>query len=167
MAPSTLERLKCSVAEWQEMKETGEGFAVLADEQIKAIRGKLFSLEAMIKLFSQVGFGLTMKQRNREAWGILTEDASDPGRYRWTQFQRDGFTGHCTHDTPELCLGDMVDEGYIVPDQGALDRLYGTPEWERGTRITAIIQACNAGLMSWEEANRQASEIKQLFLEVA
>jgi hypothetical protein len=98
---------------------------------------------------------------------FLTEDASDPGRYRWTQFQRDGFTGHCTHDTPELCLGDMVDEGYIVPDQGALERLYGTPEWERGTRITAIIQACNAGLMSWEEANRKAYEIKQLFCDAA
>lgn len=52
-------------------------------------------------------------------------------------------------------------------NQGALDRLCGTPEWQRGSEITAIIQACNAGLMSWEEANRKAIEVKQRYQEVA
>ena len=167
MAPSTLESLRNSLAEWQEMKGTGDGLAVLADEQIGVTQRKIISLESLIALFAMHGVGLTLKHRNREAWGVLTMDASDPGRYRWTQFQRDGFTGHCTHDTPELCLGDMVDDGYIVPDQGALDRVYGTPEWERGSQITAIIQACNAGLMSWDEANRNAMEVKQLYQEAA
>lgn len=167
MFPSTLEALRESVADWQATKETGEGFACYADEMIERSQGKIIALESVIDLFAKHGLGLTLKHTNRESWGVLTKDASDPGRYRWTQFQLDGFSGHCTHDTPELCLGDMIDDGYIVADQGALDRLCSTVEWERGSKITAIIQACNAGLMSWDEANRKAAEVKQQYQEAA
>jgi len=167
MAPSTLEGLRKSLSEWKAEKESGEGLAVIADEVIGTIEGKIISLEKLMADFTHYGLGLTLKHHARDAWGVLTEDASDRGRYRWTQFQRDGFTVHCTHDTAEYCLGDMVDEGYTVLDSGALDRLCGKPEWQRGTEITAIIQASNAGLISWEEANRRAIEIKQKYLEVA
>lgn len=167
MAPSTLDRLRKSLADWQETKESGEGFACLADEMIESIQGKIITLETVVGLFAVVGLGLILKHHNRDAWGVLTEDASAPGRYRWTQFQRDGFTGHCTHASPELCLGDMVDDGYSVLDSGALDRLYGTAEWLRGTAITAVIQACNAGQISWEEANRKAKEVQLQYREVA
>lgn len=167
MVPSTLESLRESLADWLAAKETGEDFACLADELISRTQGKISSLELLFGLFASHGLGLTLKHQDRDAWGVLTEDASEPGRFRWTQFQRDGFTGHCTHDTPELCLGDMLDDGYTVLDQGALDRLCVTREWQRGSQITAIIQACNAGHMSWEEANRRAAEIKQQYQEVA
>lgn len=167
MFPSTLENLRESLADWQAEKEAGHGLACVADELMGMIQEKIISLELLTKLYAEHGLGLTVKHRSREAWCVLTGDASEPGRYRWTQFQRDGFTGHCTHDTPELCLGDMMDDGYTVLDQGALERLCGTPEWQRGTEITAIIQACNAGLMSWEEANRKAAEVKQQYPEAA
>lgn len=167
MAPSTFEGLRKSLSEWKAEKESGDGLAVIADEVINTIERKITSLELLMAEFTQHGLGLTVKHHARDTWGVLTEDASDRGRYRWTQFQRDGFTGHCTHDTPERCLGDMVDEGYIVPDEGALDRLCGKPEWQRGTEITAVIQASNAGLISWEEANRRAFEIKLKYPEVA
>jgi hypothetical protein len=167
MFPSTLENLRESLADWQAEKQAGHGLACVADELMSMIQEKIISLELLHQLYTTHGLGLTLKHRNREAWCVLTEDASAPGRYRWTQFQRDGFTGHCTHDTPELCLGDMMDDGYTVLDQGALERLCGTPEWQRGSEITAIIQACNAGLMSWEEANRKAVEVKQRYQEAA
>ncbi|WP_137887474.1 hypothetical protein [Pseudomonas sp. 2FE] len=159
MRPSTIESLHESLAMWQEMKETGEGLAFMADEIIEEIQGKISSLEYLLGQLAIHGTGLTLKDSKRDAWGIVLPDASQAGRYRWQAFQRDGFTGHCTHDTPELCVGDMLDDGYTMVDLGALDRLATTVEWQRGMEVVAVIQACNTGLLSFEDAMRKREEI--------
>ena len=160
MLPSTLDELQNSLVWWREMEETGEGLACIAGELIDGIERKICALKSVIELYRQHGMGLILKHSERDTWGILSEDASDAGRYRWTIFDKDGFSGHCTYDTPVLCLGDMVDFGCVAHDPGALERMSVTEQWRQGSEITAIIQACNAGLISWEEANRRAEIVK-------
>ena len=58
----------------------------------------------------------------------------------------------------------MLDDGYALLDMGALDRLSGTAEWQRGMEIVAVIQACNAGQLSFEDAMRKREEIYSRYL---
>ncbi|WP_047229972.1 hypothetical protein [Pseudomonas brassicacearum] len=167
MRPSTVKSLKDSLANWGEMKEEGGAFAEYADEMIEQFQVKLILLEYLLCQFFIHGIGLTLKHRSREAWGVLVPDASEQGRFRWQAFQSDGFTGHCTHDTPELCIGDMLDDGYALLDMGALDRVSGTAEWKRGMEIVAVIQACNAGQLSFEDAMRKRTEIYSRYAKAA
>ncbi|MFC0668589.1 hypothetical protein ACFSKY_23200 [Azotobacter chroococcum] len=159
MRPSTPERLKASLRDWLEMKETGEGLACCADEMIEQIQAKLAVLEQLLGELAAHGMGFTLKHGQHDAWGMICPDASEPGRYRWQAFRRDGFTGHSTFDSSEQCLGDLVDNGYTLPDPGALDRLADTVEWQRGMEVVAVIQACNAGRMSYEDALRAREAI--------
>lgn len=159
IAPSTVERLKESLASWREIKAEGKSFGAIVDEMIEQQQAKLECLVSLLDLFAIHGIGLTLKHHRLESWGIVLPDASQPGRFRWQAFQRDGFTGHCTHNTPELCIGDMLDDGYTVLDMGALDRLSATVEWARGMEIVGVIQACNAGMLSFEDAMQKREEI--------
>lgn len=159
MRPSTVESLKESLATWLEFESSDGGHQALANQMAREIERKIISLESLLDLYTHHGLGLTLKHCRSELWGILAADASEPGRYRWTIFSKDGFQGHSTQDTPELCIGDMLDDGFTIPDMGALERLAGTTEWQRGMEVCAVIQACNAGLLSWQEANNRYAEI--------
>ena len=156
MRPSTVASLKQSLRDGRQVLLDGGPFAVCAGEVIEKTQAKLFLLEYLV---GQLDVGLTLKHCRRDAWGIILPDASQPGRYRWQAFQRDGFTGHATFDSMEECLGDMVDDGYGAPDPGVLDRLASTIEWRRGMEVVGLIQSCNAGLLSFEDAMRQREEI--------
>lgn len=160
MTPSTLEGLRKQLADWNEIEASKDGFASLAGEVIQRVQGKISLLTSLLEQLDAFGMGFTLKHGSMESWGIILPDASDPGRYRWQGFREDGLTGHCTFDTPQLCLGDMLDDGYEHPDPGALDRLAATPKWARGMEVIAVIQACNCGLISWEEANQRHAQIK-------
>lgn len=82
MRPSTPERLKASLRDWLEMKETGEGFACHADEMIEQIQAKLAVLEHLLGELAAHGMGFTLKHCQHDAWGMICPDASEPGRYR-------------------------------------------------------------------------------------
>ncbi|WP_173425591.1 hypothetical protein [Stutzerimonas stutzeri] len=167
MRPSTVESLKESLAIWQELEAGDLAQRSLVTEMAGEIQRKILSLESLLGLYAVHGLGLTLKHCRTDSWGILSEDSSEPGRYRWTMFGKDGFTGHCTQDTAELCIGDMLDDGFMIPDMGALERLSCTTEWQRGMEVCAVIQACNAGRLSWQEANDRYAEIDQRYRSAA
>jgi len=159
MRPSTLESLQESLSIWKEWVESEAPKCNIASGMVGEIQGKIHLLEYLLGEYRRHGIGLTLKHHERDFWGILLPDATEPNRFRWQGFQRDGFTGHCTYDSAELCIGDMLDSGLCIVDLCALDRLSCTLEWERGMAIVAVIQASNAGLISWDEANQKHAEI--------
>ncbi|QCT95436.1 hypothetical protein FEV13_00360 (plasmid) [Stutzerimonas degradans] len=167
MRPSTVESLKESLASWHELVGLDLAQQGLIKEMAGDIERKIASLESLLDLYAQHGLGLTLKHCRSDSWGILSEDPSEPGRYRWTLFGKDGFSGHCTQDTAELCVGDMLDDGFTILDMGALERLSGTVEWQRGMEVCAVIQACNAGLIDWQEANNRYAAIDQRYRSAA
>lgn len=167
MRPSTVEGLREQLADWKAQQDEGGPLAHFAQEVIEGIERKLSLLNSMIEAFKGDPLGFTLKSRSQDFWGVILPDASDVGRYRWQGFRADGFTGHCTFDTPELCLGDMIDSGLEIPDQGALDRHANTPTWLRGMEMLAVVQACNSGLISWDESCKKREEISARYEQAA
>lgn len=167
MRPSTLDGLREQLSDWREQQAEGGPMAFFAQEVIDGLEGKLSLLLSLIDAFQVSPMGFTLKHPSQDSWGIILPDASQPGRYRWQGFRADGFTGHCTFDTAELCLGDMVDFGLKVPDPGALDRNASTQTWQRGMEMLAVVQACNSGLISWDESCRRREEISSRYPQAA
>lgn len=109
------------------------------------------------------GPGYTLKHSEQNRWRVVLADPTEPGRFRWLEFDENGFSGHYIYDTPNECLGDMVDGGFVVPDHEALERHSDTPEWRKGSAITAVIQASNNRLINWKQALEQIAEIRATY----
>lgn len=131
----------------------------LAAESLPSLREKRNLLQRHLEQAKAEGRGYTLKHGQRDAWAMYLMDATEPGKHRLQEFQRDGFIGHVTEDTLEACIGRMVDLGYVVPDPKALERVGQTLEWSRGCEVVSLIARCNAGDISWEEACRRREEI--------
>ncbi len=102
------------------------------------------------------GFGLIFANDTGDQWTIIFEDMSEPGRYRHQVFTNRGFLSHHTFDTIEEVIEDVVDLGYRTPDPTALDRLCNTDDWIEGSRMGALIQQLNAGLIDWTQFTSHA-----------
>lgn len=102
--------------------------------------------------FSEQGLGLTLKSRN--AYCVLLEDATEPGRYRYQMFNSSGFIGHLTRDTPEEVLLEAFRDGFRdIESSDVLGQFCGTVEWERGTLINDLVRQVNQGEISHKEAS--------------
>ncbi|MGM8936613.1 hypothetical protein ACS8E9_17330 [Pseudomonas neustonica] len=164
MRPSSVEGLKRSIEQWtRDLSSERAAFASLAKEMLESFQADLPVLESLIEQYQAAGLGFTLKHRSMESWGFVLRDATEPGRYRWQEFKAFGFIGHHTHDTPEECVGDMFDSGYITPDPVALDRLSAEPEWHRGMAVTLVIQQMNSRQIAWEEGHRQIENINATY----
>ena len=55
---------------------------------------------------------------------------------------------------------DAAEQGFVIPDDDAPRRIFSLASFECGNRIAAVIQASNAGRMSWAEALAAADRIR-------
>lgn len=164
MRPSTPESIQESLDIWVAwMSKPQKALAREAREIVAELREKKTLLESLLIELKTSGLGLTLRHKTQQRWGLILSDATEPGRFRWQEFGPDGFTGHHTHDTPEECLGDMVDCGYSHLDEGALCRLSSTALWRKGMQVTCVIQAANARLLTWEQAHQRIMDINATY----
>lgn len=101
--------------------------------------------------FNAHGFGLTLANDDRTQWTIVLEDMSEPGRFRHQTFNTRGFYGHYTSDSIEETIEDAIDMGFRTIDNGRLEELCATEEWDEGTRVGALIQQLNNGQIGWNQ----------------
>jgi hypothetical protein len=75
---------------------------------------------------------------------VLLPDASEPGRWRFSVFDEDGFRSHRTFDTRNEAMAEMADDGFHEPDRGALGKMSTTDRWAIGERKTKLVQTINS-----------------------
>lgn len=86
--------------------------------------------------FLEVGFGLTLKSKDRDAWFVILEDPSHPSQYRWQGFDRRGFITHATRSSTDSVIEDAVNCGaYEIVDSKTLDAISSTAQWAEGMQI--------------------------------
>ena len=95
--------------------------------------------------------GREYKHRHREAWAFVLRDAGEAGAWRIQYFDRNAFSGHFVWQTMLDAAEALVSEGFTKPDDGVLDRLSGTAQWERGMYAAALIQLYNRKLITMDE----------------
>jgi|LSQX01.2.fsa_nt_gb hypothetical protein len=160
MRPSTIESLDRMI---ESIEAQPEEYLLGHTEILQDLRHRRHLLEKFLREYTGPGF--TLRHRSQERWRTVLADTAAPGRFRWLEFDVNGFSGHHTYDTQEECLGDMVDSDFEIPDPDALERVSGTPEWRKGTAITAVIQAVNSRLLTWNKALEQIEDIRRAYEE--
>jgi len=78
-------------------------------------------------------------------YAFVLPDASQPGKWRISYFDKNGFSRHESEKTRESAQVSLVTEGYTIEDKGALDRLAATKEWAKGTAYADLIMKLNKG----------------------
>lgn len=125
--------------------------------RVKAIvherREMLNALRKILRL------GLILTNTDHDSWALFLEDASTQGKVRYQTFDAKGFHGHLTHNNLDEALQDAFQSGYRYPDDGALERVAGTPEWETGMAIQSVRDDYNRGKITWDQMFARIAEI--------
>ena len=110
---------------------------------------------------SSAGDRACLRHRSREEWAIFLADASEPGRFRYQVFSRDGFLMHCTSDTPAQSVEEALEGGFIHPDPEAPGLIFTTGRFQDGNEVTSIIAELSARKISESEADARYEAIRR------
>lgn len=129
--------------------------AANCQDVIDSINRDAKAFQAILSAFSVYGYGLTLANDAGTQWTVILQDMSEPGRYRHQSFDQRGFFGHFTMDSLEDVIEDAIDQGYRTIDNGRLEALCTTDEWQEGSRACALLHQLNNGAISWNEFTAQ------------
>jgi len=104
--------------------------------------------------------GIEFQHRTQDnRWAFTLPDASVQGSWRIQYFDWDSFVSHHCERTFLACIDSMAQEGFVVADPGALDRLSVTPRWKRGVEVSSLIQRLNAREITHERFSQLQAEL--------
>jgi hypothetical protein len=108
--------------------------------------------------------GIEYKQPDREKYAFVLPDASRPGKWRVSFFDKSGFSYHEVADTSAAAAEEMVRLGFTQKAAGCLDKLAETREWALGTDMADLLFRLNAKQLSWAEYASQSQALNNRFI---
>lgn len=102
-----------------------------------------------------------VKSKHREAWQMILADASEPGKWRIQTFDARGFTGHMVFRDKQEAIEYAATHDYFERDDGALDRLFDTPAFQRGLFSADLIRRIGMGQITFEQGNAELAQYDQ------
>lgn len=124
--------------------------ANLAKRHIRKIEGEAFKRDLLTRYAGNLA-GVELGNESGTQFAVFLPDASEPGRFRYSCFDKRGFFSHATFDTYEDALNSAWLAGFRVQVDNRLQSLCMTQDWAVGSRKTAAIQAVNLGKLSYEQ----------------
>lgn len=106
---------------------------------------------ASIGLVDEVA--IVRHEDSESRWVMILADASSQGKWRTQSFDKNGFGGHMTFNTKELAIENAAGMGFTVRDDGALDRIQDTHEFQRGLYAADLILQYNMGQIDMAQFN--------------
>ena len=85
--------------------------------------------------------------------------SNEPGRFRASYFDKNGFYSHETHDTLQQVAKEVADQGFTKPSPGKLDELAVTRSFQLGNEKATLTGEMNAGNITWQERQSRAEEL--------
>ncbi len=105
--------------------------------------------------------GVELSDTSKSRFAVFSEDASEPGRIRYTCFDERGFFGHTTRDTYEEALNEAWVDGYRAESYGVLANFAGTKAFADGIEHTHKIARVNQGEPWSSDSQYQVSQSKR------
>lgn len=115
-------------------------------------RPKQIAFQRLMSAYDGEPIGAECKARTREAWAFVVPDMSGSEyAFRVQYFDEDGFSGHDCHASLVKAVEDMLGQGYLTLDAGALDRCASTVRWALGVKRAGIRMKFNCGQISFQQ----------------
>lgn len=136
-------------------------------DALARVRSKAFELhlarihqakQRAIEQIADVGECAIVSNKAGTQWQMILQDASEAGKWRIQTFDDGGFSGHMVFKNKEEAVEHAAVHGYVLRDDGALDRLFNTPKFQRGLFAADLIRQVNMGLLRFEQANAQMAD---------
>lgn len=121
--------------------------ATLAKRYIRKIEGQAFK-GGLLKRDNGDLCGVQLANTSASQFAVFLPDASEPGRVRYSCFDKRGFFSHATYDTYQQALDGAWLAGFRIEVENRLQTLCMTEDWSEGSKITAAIQLVNAGKLT-------------------
>lgn len=114
--------------------------------------------EDRLKQAGDVSQGAILANEGGTQWQMVLPDVEGGGKWRTQSFDDRGFSGHMVFNSMQEALEDAVGQGYFKRDDEALDRLQGTPKFQRGNFAADLIRRINTGEIDMKEGDRLLAE---------
>lgn len=102
--------------------------------------------------------GVVLRHEEGRRFVMVLPDVDGGGKWRIQRFDAQGFSGHMVFKDQEEALEAALGEGFKTRDDGAMDRMQDTPEWERGMFAADLIQKVNGKVITRDEGDRLLAE---------
>lgn len=107
------------------------------------------------------GVGMIVANESGDSFALISPDASEPGRFRYSGFRAQGWMTHYTVDTLDEVVLEAFKAGYTrVAARDTLDKMAVTTEWKKGSERLVHMQAHQNGHLSWNEMLAEFEKIE-------
>lgn len=128
---------------------------------IRESQARQEKLQALYAELDEVGVGMIVANESGDSFALISPDASEPGRFRYSGFRAIGWMTHYTVDTLDEVVLEAFKAGYTcVAARDTLDKMSATTEWIKGCERLAHIQAHQNGTLSWNEMLNEFAKIE-------
>ncbi len=138
--------------------------ASLPDSPIESFENHLKKIRkesaGRIAKIGHVGDIAIVKHESDSRWQMILPDVSGGLFWRTQSFDLNGFSGHCVFKDKATAIQDAANARFTERDDGALDRIQDTPEFQLGLYATEQIQLLNFGEISYTTYVNRLSEYR-------
>jgi len=92
-----------------------------------------------------------VKHHQQDQWFMILPDVSGHGRWRLQSFDLSGFSGHMVFSCKVQAIHEAASLRFTVRDDGALERLQDTPDFQIGLFAVEQLALHNRGAISFED----------------
>lgn len=92
-------------------------------------------------------------QKDENRWQMILRDVSGGDAWRTQSFDRKGFYSHMVFKNKAEAIKDAAQHGFTIRDDGILDRLQDTPEFQEGLFMVEQMTLLNSGRINFSEFN--------------
>jgi len=124
----------------------------MSNVYFEALLAKVRSEQAeAVKLIGEIGDFAIVKHHQDDQWFMILPDVSGNGRWRLQSFDQRGFSGHMVFSCKVQAIHEAASLRFTVRDDGALERLQDTPEFQIGLFAVEQLALHNRGAISFDE----------------
>lgn len=128
---------------------------------IREIQARQDKLQVLYAELDEVGVGMIMANESGDSFALVSPDASEPGRFRYSGFRAVGWMTHYTVDSLDEVVLEAFKAGYTrVAARDTLDKMSVTTEWKKGSERLIHMQAHQSGALSWNEMLAEFEKIE-------
>ncbi|WP_075881905.1 hypothetical protein [Vreelandella massiliensis] len=99
--------------------------------------------------------GIELRNDRIQQWATILVDPTNPSIFRAQYYAANGFQGHACYQNAIETLDELIRSGFQTLDNGALERMSATSEWQVGCEVTSILQRINSGTLSYREGEQR------------
>lgn len=124
----------------------------MSNAYFEALLAKVRSEKAeAVKLIGEVIEFAIVKHHQEDQWFMILPDVSGHGRWRLQSFDLRGFSGHMLFSCKVQAIHEAASLRYTVRDDGALERLQNTPDFQIGLFAVEQLALHNRGAISFDD----------------